>query len=113
LLQQRLSGGSELSWQVQVRQNIAVNNNHLRPNFLAASMSLAMNCPLGKLALSSRARAKRSVGATRLGSNTDSKHTIASLFKLRRCNSAATFSRSYTASGMFFSVKDVGMLRSI
>ena len=34
---------------------------------------------------------------------------MASLFKLRRCISAASFSRSYRASGMFFSVKVVGM----
>lgn len=35
------------------------------------------------------------------------------LFRLRRCIAAASFSRSYTASGMFFSVSVVGMLGSV
>ena len=34
---------------------------------------------------------------------------MASLFMLRRCISAAAFKRSYTASGMFFKVKVVGI----
>ena len=47
------------------------------------------------------------------GSNTDSKHTIASLFKLRLFVSADAFSRWYTSSGMFFKVKVVATVSSI
>jgi hypothetical protein len=108
-LQQGFGSAGEFARQVQVRQDIAINNNHLRPALFAASMSFAVNCPGSKLARSSRARASRSLGATRLGRSTDSRHTIASLFRLLRCSSAAAFSRSYTASGMFFNVKEVGM----
>jgi hypothetical protein len=66
-LQQGLRSIGELVWQVQVRQDIAVNNSHLWPAFLAASMSFAVNGPGSKLARSSRARANRSLGVTRLG----------------------------------------------
>ena len=37
---------------------------------------------------------------------------MASLFRLRRCNSAATRKRSYTSSGMFFNVIVVGIIFS-
>src|SRR5690606_28137032 len=36
----------------------------------------------------------------------------ASLLRLRRCDSADVFRRSYTSSGMFFSVSVVGMIGS-
>ena len=55
----------------------------------------------------------RSLGGIMDGSNTDSRHAMASLFKLRRCDCEASFSRSYTESGMFFSIKVVGILLSI
>jgi hypothetical protein len=72
-------------------------------------MSRGRNFAGFKAALSSRARARRSLGATRVGNSTASKHTIASLFMLLLCSSAEAFSRSYTASGMFFKVSVVGM----
>jgi hypothetical protein len=72
-------------------------------------MSSAKNIFLGNAARSSLALASLSLGANFVGSSTASRHTIASLFKLRRCISAALFKRSYTASGMFFNVKVVGM----
>jgi len=68
-----------------------------------------MNRCFGKAARSSLALASRSLGASFVGSNTASRHTMASLFKLRLCISAALFNRSYTASGMFFNVNVVGM----
>ena len=55
------------------------------------------------------ARGDRSPTGTRPGSSTDSKQTIASLLRLRRCVSAAAFRRSYTSSGIFFKVKVVGI----
>jgi hypothetical protein len=51
----------------------------------------------------------RSAGASLLATSADSRHTIASLFMLRRCASAESLSRSYTSSGMFFKVSVVGM----
>jgi hypothetical protein len=72
-------------------------------------MSSAKNVFLSNAARSSLALASLSLGASFVGSSTASRHTIASLFKLRRCISAALFKRSYTASGMFFNVKVVGM----
>jgi hypothetical protein len=72
-------------------------------------MSFARNVRCGKAARSSRARVSLSLGATFVGISTASRHTMASLFMLRRCISAAVFKRSYTASGMFFKVKVVGI----
>jgi len=48
-------------------------------------------------------------GVTVAGSSTASRHTMASLFMLRRCVCAERLSRSYTSSGMFFRVKVVAM----
>lgn len=72
-------------------------------------MSRARNFPCGKLSRNARARASRSVGATLAGSSIASRHTIASLFMLRRCDSAEVFNRAYTSSGMFFRVNVVGI----
>ncbi len=61
--------------------------------------------PLGN----ARARAKRSCCVIWMGSCTDSRHTIASLFRPRRCFCAEAFKRSYKVSGIFFKVSVVGM----
>jgi hypothetical protein len=53
------------------------------------------------------------LGIIFVGNKTDSRHTMASLLRLRRCISAASFSRSYTESGIFFSVNVVGTIFSI
>jgi hypothetical protein len=76
-------------------------------------MSRALNLLLGRATRMARALASLSAGAMLPGSNTDSKHTIASLFKLRLCVSADAFSRWYTSSGIFFRVKVVATVRSI
>jgi hypothetical protein len=51
-------------------------------------MSCAVNLPCGSEARSARARARRSAAGILPGSNTVSRQTIASLFRLRRCASA-------------------------
>lgn len=75
-------------------------------------MSRARKLRFGKAARNSRARANLSCGATAPGTNTISRHTIASLFRLRRCVCAERFKLSYTASGMFFKVSVVAMSNS-
>jgi hypothetical protein len=74
-----------------------------------ASMSRALNFTFGSELRSARARASRSAGKIRAGSSTASRHTMASLFRLRRWASAEPLRRSYTSSGTFLSVKLVGM----
>ncbi len=75
-------------------------------------MSFARSFPCGNEARRVRALAKRSAGAIFPASNTVSKHTIASLLRLRRCTSAEAFRRWYTSSGMLLSVSVVGTVTS-
>lgn len=109
LFKQRFSGGGGFTRQIQLREHVRVDHDHGRSSRFAASMSRARNLLADKAARSSRARVIRSLGIILVGSNTDSRHTMASLFKLRRCICAANFSRSYTASGIFLNVRVVGM----
>jgi hypothetical protein len=50
-----------------------------------------------------------SAALARPGSSTDSRHTMASLLRLRRWLWAEAFRRRYTSSGMVFRVSVVGM----
>ena len=59
-----------------------------------------------------RARAITSSAVARPGSITDSRQTIASLFRLRRWLTADAFNRTYISSGMFFKVRVVGTVLS-
>ncbi len=92
--QQGLGVRRVLARQVQVREDVGVHHNHWRPSRLNASMSLLVNLAFGIAARRARARTRRSAGVMRSGISTDSRHTMASLFRLRRCRSAAAFKRS-------------------
>ena len=59
-----------------------------------------------------RSRQPLTEGGYLVGSRTASRQTIASLFRLRRCNSAESFSRVYTSSGMFLSVSVIAIISS-
>lgn len=86
--------------ELQVRSDVAVDNDHCRSSRPMASMSFARNFAFGSAARSARALASRSLTATRPGVNTDTRQTIASLIRLRRWFSAEALSRWYTSSGV-------------
>lgn len=79
----RFSFGRKLPTQKEIGNDVGVNRNHGRPSRLKASMSLAVNLPFGKESRIARALAMTSSAVARPGSSTDSRQTIASLFKLR------------------------------
>ena len=89
-----------------------VHDNHQRLSRFIVSMSPVLNLPAGSVTRTARARTSHFVRSIRLGNSATSRHTIASLFMLRRCVSAESLSRSYTASGMFFKIKVVGIVYS-
>ena len=112
-LESVLLPGRATAEEEEIGNNVSVNRNHARPSRLNASMSLAVNFPFCRESLIARALAMTSSAVARPGRSTDSRHTIASLFKLRRWLSADALSRTYTSSGIFFSVIVVGILFSI
>src|SRR5574337_203287 len=111
-LEQGVRLRTELVRQEQVRQDVRVHDDHRRPSRLSASMTCAWNLPCGSEARKARARARRSAGGIFPGRSTVSRQTMASLFRLRRWESAEAFSRSYTSSGMPLRVRVVGTATS-
>ncbi len=67
--------------------------NHQRPTRLYASMSRALNLLGDKLSRKARARSSRSTGDKVPGSKAAFRHTIASLFMLRRFALADNWNR--------------------
>lgn len=87
--------------QQQVGQHIGVNDDQGRPSRMAASIS--SRSKLWDPRCSRRALISASSSSTEgtSASRPASRQTIASLFRLRRCRTAAALSRAWRASGSF------------
>ena len=82
--QQRLRPLREVSGQIQVGQDVGVRHDHGRSSPRNCAMSSALNTMPASACRICRARARRSSTDIFCGSSMDSRHTMTSLFKLRR-----------------------------